>query len=376
MQSLQYILDHNSIQEMLYALAAAGIALLALMFVRRVLVSRLKSLSQRTVVIWDDVLADVLESTKLPFLVWLSVLAGLTQIRLPSAIETLPFKAMMILLILQAGIWFSRAVSSWVALRLAVSKEAGDGAALTNFGVISFILRIVVWVVTLLLLLDNLGVNITTLIASLGIGGVAVALALQNVLGDLFASLSIAIDKPFMVGDFIVVDSFSGTVKHVGLKTTRLQSLSGEELVFSNNDLLKSRVRNFKRMNERRIVFGFGVTYDTPPATLQALNEALKGIVGAQQGVRLDRAHFKGFGASSLDFEVVYYMLVPDYTAYMDTQQAINLALLEYCNAQGIGFAFPTQTLHVSSIPESLFRAGLPEAGKAPVPVSTTGSES
>lgn len=376
MQTLQYILNRNSIQEIVYALGLAGIMLLALLFVRRVVVTRLKRLSRLTVVIWDDVLADVLESTKLPFLVWLSVLAGLTQIVLPESIRSLPFKAMMILLILQAGIWCSRAVSSWVGLRLAVSKEAGDGAALTNFGVISFILRIVVWVVTLLLLLDNLGVNITTLIASLGIGGVAVALALQNVLGDLFASLSIAIDKPFMVGDFIVVDSFSGTVKHVGLKTTRLQSLSGEELVFSNNDLLKSRVRNFKRMNERRIAFGFGVTYDTPPEVLLRLNEEIKAIVSRQSGVRLDRAHFKGLGASSLDFEIVYYMLVPDYAAYMDTQQAINLALLEYCNAQGIGFAFPTQTLHVSSLPEPFVRAGAPEPGKAPVPAPQTGSDS
>ncbi len=375
MQTLQFILRHNTLQEIFYALGVALITLLLLIFVRRVVVARLKAFSQRTSVIWDDVLVDVLESTKLPFLAWLSVLAGLTQIVLPDSIRLLPLKAMMILLILQAGIWASRAVRSWVGLRLAVSKEAGDGAALTNFGVISFILRIMVWVVTLLLLLDNLGVNITTLIASLGIGGVAVALALQNVLGDLFASLSIAIDKPFLVGDFIVVDTFSGTVKHVGLKTTRLQSLSGEELVFSNNDLLKSRVRNFKRMNERRIVFGFGVTYDTPPEVLRRLNEEIKAIVSRQSGVRLDRAHFKGFGASSLDFEVVYYMLEPDFSAYMDTQQAINLALLEYCNAEGIGFAFPTQTLHVSSLPAAFAGAGRPEAGKAAVATSQPASE-
>lgn len=351
MNALQYIFSENSLHELLYALAVGALTLLVLLFVRRVVVRRLKSVSKRTAVIWDDVLADVLDSTKLPFLVWLSVLAGITQIRLPEKIESLPWKAMMILLILQVGIWAARAVSSWMAFRVSASRESGDGAALTNFGVIAFICRMVVWVVTLLLLLDNIGVDITTLIASLGIGGVAVALALQNVLGDIFASLSIAIDKPFLVGDFIVVDDCSGTVKHVGLKTTRVQSISGEELVFANNDLLKSRIRNYKRMNERRILFGFGVTYDTDPAHLRDMGGVVREIIGRQPRARFDRAHFKGFGDSSLDFEVVYFMTVPDYAAYMDTQEAINLELLEYCNSRGIGFAFPTRTLHVASVP-------------------------
>lgn len=351
MKTFNYLLSQNSLHDLAYAFAAALLALLLLLALRRVVVSRLKKLSRLTAVIWDDVLADVLESTKLPFLVWISVMLGLTQIRLPERIESMPWKGMMLLLILQAGIWASRAVSSWVSLRLEESKQIGDGAALTNFGVISFVLRMIVWVVTLLLLLDNLGVNITTLIASLGIGGVAVALALQNILGDLFASLSIAIDKPFLVGDFIVIDGFSGTVRHVGLKTTRLQSLSGEELVFANNDLLKSRVRNYKRMSERRIVFGFGLTYDTPAERLRELPEILRGIVGALPATRFDRAHFKAFGASSLDYEVVYYMQVPDYNAYMDTQQAINLALLEHCRRHGIEFAFPTHSVHVASLP-------------------------
>ncbi len=209
----------------------------------------------------------------------------------------------------------------------------------------------VIWVVALLLLLDNLGVNITTLVASLGIGGIAVALALQNILGDLFASLSIAMDKPFLVGDFIVVDDLMGTVRHIGLKTTRIKSLGGEELVFSNNDLLKSRVRNYKRMAERRVVFGFGVTYDTPPETLESLVAAVRRIIEAKDGTRFDRAHFKNFGASNLDFEAVYCILSADYNAFMDAQQRINLALLRHCNEHGINFAFPTQTIHVATLP-------------------------
>lgn len=157
-----------------------------------------------------------------------------------------------------------------------------------------------------------------------------------------------------MVGDFIVIADFSGTVKHIGLKTTRVQSLSGEGLVFANNDLLKSRVRNFKRMSERRIVFRFGIVYGTPAVALEALAEGLKTIVSQREKMRFDRAHFMGLGTSSLDFEVVYYMLVPDYSAYMDTQQAINLVLLEYCRERGITFAFPIQTLHMASVPVDL----------------------
>jgi small-conductance mechanosensitive channel len=353
MKTLHYLIDHNSFEQIGSALVLAIVLLSVLLFARRAIVQRLLAISQRTETIWDDILADVITATKLPFMLWLSVMAGLTQIDVPASIDHLPYKAMMVLLILQTGIWASCATQSWVRKRLQASQEAGDGAAITNFGVIAFIVRFLIWIVTLLLLLDNLGVNITTLIASLGIGGVAVALALQNVLGDLFASLSIAIDKPFVVGDFIVVDDLAGTVKHVGLKTTRIQSLSGEELVISNNDLLKSRIRNYKRMAERRIVFGFGVTYDTPPAALEQLASEVRRIIEAQAETRFDRAHFKALGASSLDFEVVYYMLQPDFANYMNAQQAINLALLSYCNSQGIHFAFPTQTVHIASMPET-----------------------
>lgn len=248
MKTLDYLLKNNSLEELATALAVMALALCSLLIARRLTVRHLRALSKRTHLIWDDVLAEVLTATKLPFMLWLSLLAGLTQIELPENLAALPLKGMMVLLVLQAGIWATRALKSWLQLRTEANLKAGDGAALTNVGVIAFIARLLIWVVVLLSLLDNLGIDITALIASLGIGGVAVALALQNVLGDLFASLSIAMDKPFVVGDFIVVDDMAGTVKHVGLKTTRIQSLSGEELVFSNNDLLKSRVRNYKRI--------------------------------------------------------------------------------------------------------------------------------
>ncbi len=193
--------------------------------------------------------------------------------------------------------------------------------------------------------LDNLGFNITTLIASLGIGGIAVTLALQNILGDLFASLSIVLDKPFAVGDFVTVDELAGTVEFIGLKTTRLRSLSGEQIVCANGDLLKSRIRNYKRMQERRVLFELGLLYQSTPAQLEAVPGLVRAAVEAQPDTRFERAHFKGFGASSLDFEVVYHVTVPDYARYMDVQQGINLALVRAFAGAGIGFAYPSRTV-------------------------------
>jgi small-conductance mechanosensitive channel len=210
------------------------------------------------------------------------------------------------------------------------------------------LVRLVVWAAVLLVLLDNLGVNVTTLIAGLGVGGIAIALAAQNILGDLFSSLSIVFDKPFVVGDFIIVGDFLGSVEHVGLKTTRLRSLSGEQLVFSNTDLLNSRVRNYGRMFERRVVSSLGVTYRTPADKLARIPTMIREIAEREQKLRFDRAHFQTFGESALLFEYVYYVLTPDYNFYMDVQQRINLALFEQFAAEGIEFAYPTQTLFIS----------------------------
>jgi small-conductance mechanosensitive channel len=207
----------------------------------------------------------------------------------------------------------------------------------------------VLYVLVLLMVLDNLGVDVTALVASLGIGGVAVALAVQNILTDLFACLSISIDKPFVLGDFIIVGDLLGTVEHIGLKTTRVRSLSGEQLIFSNNDLLGSRVRNFKRMYERRVVFTFGVVYQTRHEQLRRIPDMVRAIIEARENTRFDRAHFKAYGDSSLDFEVVYYVLVPDYNIYMDIQQAINLDLFERFEKEGIGFAYPTRTVYMQN---------------------------
>ena len=227
-------------------------------------------------------------------------------------------------------------------------RSVHDAAGATSTAALGFVARVAVWLVIVLMILDNFGVNITTLVASLGIGGIAVALALQNVLGDLFSSLSIVLDKPFVIGDFISVDDISGTVEYVGLKTTRIRGLGGEQVVFSNSDLLGSRIRNYKRMETRRIVFGIGVTYEISKQQVLAIPGILREVVEAQPQARFDRAHFKAYGASSLDFEVVYIVKTPEYGVYMDVQQAINLALFERFADEGIDFAYPTQTVYLA----------------------------
>ncbi len=198
------------------------------------------------------------------------------------------------------------------------------------------------------LVLDNLGVNITTLVAGLGVGGIAIALAVQNILSDVFCSVAILVDKPFQVGDFIIVGDMMGTVEKIGIKTTRVRSLSGEQLVFSNADLVNSRIRNYKRMQERRVVFSFGVIYQTPADKLEHIPAMVKEIIESVDQARFDRTHFKQFGDSSLDFECVYYVLSRDYNLYMDIQQKINLELFTRFEKEGIEFAYPTRTLYIS----------------------------
>jgi small-conductance mechanosensitive channel len=230
-------------------------------------------------------------------------------------------------------------------------KKADDASAKTAIGAMGCMGKLVIWSVILILSLQNLGVNVSTLLAVGGVGGIAIALAVQGLLKDLFASISILLDKPFQVGDFIIVQDMMGTVVHIGLKTTRVKALSGEQIVFANDDLLGARIRNFKQMQERRIVFKVGVTYQTPVDKVEAIPGMIRGIVEAQPKLRFDRCHFQALGPYSLDFETVYIMQDPDYARYMDTQQAINLALMRTFEAKGIEFAYPTQTLIVEKPP-------------------------
>ncbi len=347
MRFLAYTFYGNSVQTWLLATALALVVVLALGLVKSFVVRHLTSLSDRTANELDDLAAAVLERTRGFFLFALGVLAGAQLLLLPDQIRDAIRALVFLATLLQLAIWGNAAIG--VSLQRYTSRKMEeDAASATTVRFVGFLLRLGLWVLIGLVALDTAGVDITALIAGLGVGGIAVALAVQNILGDLFASLSIVLDKPFVIGDFIIVGDMMGTVEHIGLKTTRIRSLSGEQLVFSNNDLLSSRIRNYKRMEERRALFRFGVVYQTPREQLEGIPDLVREAVEARDNTRFDRAHFAGFGDSSLDFEVVYYMLVPDYNAYMDTQQAINLDLFARFEELGIDFAYPSRTVYLS----------------------------
>lgn len=347
MTMLSQLFSHNSAEDWSFAFLAAASFMLVMDLLRRIVLRRLSGMAKRTDTLVDDFLIDVLSATRILLSAAVGIYLGLHFLTLPPAMENVVDRGFIGLLILQCGFWANRGLIFWLKYRFSLGDESDVGSRAMTRSLLTFMGRTVVWLVVLLLALDNIGINVTTLVASMGIGGIAVALAVQNILGDLFASLSIAIDKPFVIGDFIIVDDLMGTVEHVGLKTTRIRSLSGEQLIISNNDLLKSRIRNYKRMEERRIVFAVGVTYDTSAELLEQIPTLIKQAIEALPLARFDRSHFKGFGAFSLDFETVYYTLNSDYNTYMDLQQAINLQLVRTFAEHKIEFAFPTQTLHL-----------------------------
>jgi small-conductance mechanosensitive channel len=229
-------------------------------------------------------------------------------------------------------------------------------------GVLTWVVQFVIWVTLVLALLAEGGVQISAFVASLGVGGVAVALALQNVLGDLFASISIGLDKPFEVGEFIAFGTDLGTVTKVGVKTTRIASLSGEELAISNSNLLKNLIHNYTRMQERRVVFGFRVPYGTSRHDLQAIVDGARAAITNQEQTRLDRGHFRAFGDSGFEFEFVYYVLDPGYTLYCDIQQRINFDIMAVLEGLGVDFAVPARRLHGPAPRPS----DVPEAADAP----------
>jgi small-conductance mechanosensitive channel len=348
MDLLQRVYMGNTLQSWLIAVCILIILFTILKITQSLVIHRLSKLAKLTVNQFDDLLVEVLKQTKFFILLVASAYLASYAITLKPSIAALWQKAVILILIVQGGLWASAGISFWLG-RTIQKRMDQDTSSATTITFLGFVARLILWIIVLLLILDNLGVNITGLVAGLGIGGIAVALALQNILGDLFASLSIVLDKPFVIGDFVVVDSLAGTIEHIGLKTTRIRSLSGEQLIFSNNDLLKSRVHNYKRMSERRIVFSFGIVYQTPMEKLKAIKEIVSDIINKEEKARLDRVHFKEYGDSSLNFEVVYFVNDPDYNLYMDVQETINLEIFRRFQEEGIGFAYPTRTIFIQN---------------------------
>jgi small-conductance mechanosensitive channel len=344
----------NSILDWVLGGLVTLVSLAVLPLLKKYVLKKLRRLATRTKTDTDDLLVEVLGSTRGFALLVFALFMGVSMLTLPEPASKMLRHVFMVLLFLQGALWGNAAIA-FFQNRFTLQEEGKEQPATGAVRALTGVARIVVWGLAVLLVLDNLGANITGLVAGLGIGGIAVALALQNILGDLFASLSILLDKPFVNGDFVVVDSFLGTIEHIGLKSTRLRSLSGEQIIVANADLLRSRIRNFKRMNERRVVLAIDVTYQTPHSSLVRAIGIIRDTIRAQEATRFDRAHFKEFGPSSLRLEAVYFVLDPDFNRFMDIQQAVNLRLLEQFAQEGIEFAYPTQTvvLQNGSAPEA-----------------------
>jgi small-conductance mechanosensitive channel len=335
------------LHEWLIAACIAVMVWLVLRLTVHVVGDRLGAWAATTSTKWDDIAVYPIQRTKFLFLIVAALYVAALATDLPEPLTRFLKSAFGVALVVQSGVWLNAAISHWLTI-YREEKLGVDSASVTTMMAGGFLLRVVLWSLVLLLVLANFGVEIAPLIAGLGVGGIAVALAVQSILSDLFASLSIVLDKPFVIGDFVTVGDLKGHVEQIGLKTTRIRSLTGEQLIFANSDLLSSRIRNYGRMYERRTFFNIGVTYQTGRAQLAKIPELLRGIVEAQAQTRFDRSHLKEYGDYAIIYETVYYVLNPDYTVYMDVQQAINLAIHDAFTAEGIEFAYPTQTLFVN----------------------------
>ena len=294
---------------------------------------------------------DVLEGTSRTLMLVAALLVGAGLLELPGRWESRLAQWWFVAVALQMGLWGMRGIA--IGVRRYVERHSSGGMTQVSASatLMSWGLRTLLWSVVLLAILSNVGVNITAFIASLGVGGIAVALAVQSILADLFASLAIAVDKPFEVGDFVEVGGVSGTVQMIGLKSTRIRSLQGEQVVMSNTDLLKQTIRNYRLLQERRIVFAFGIAFDATAEQAEAVPGIVRKVIESHKELRFDRAHFKAFGANALEYEVVYTVLDPGYNVYMDMQQSINLALMREFKALGVAFALPTRTVHIAAAP-------------------------
>ena len=332
-----------SVTRWLLALAVLFGVYLVLSVLQRWMQHRVSKFAARTATTWDDLAVEIISRTRWYFLLVLSVTAA-TRLIQPDKIALWLRGALVVASLLQAGVW-GNGIITFFAERYTRLKTGGDVGSRATVYAIGYAARIALWVVLVVSGLGAFDVQIGALLTGLGIGGIAVALAAQNVLGDLFAAAAIVIDRPFVVGDFVIFDDLKGEIVNIGLKTTRIRSLGGEEIVVANSDLLKSRIRNYRRMEQRRVVFTLDVTYDTPPDQVAKIPSIVRGIIEAQPATRFDRCHFLAFADSSLRIEAVYFVLSSDYNRYADIHHAIHLEILRSFATEKIEFAFPSRTV-------------------------------
>lgn len=331
----------------LLAYGAAALTFLAVvvgfLVARRLILRKLHALAARTVTDLDDFAVELLGMVRSPECYLVGLYAATRTLIVPARADHFLRSLVIVLLAYRAVTMIQAAVA--YGIRKAMVNGDADQARADTAKTLTLLVQAAIWVGAAVFVLDNLGFNVNSMVAGLGIGGVAVALAAQAVLGDLFAALSIFLDRPFAIGDFIIVGDSMGTVERIGIKTTRIRALSGELLVMGNSQLTSSRIRNYKKMRERRVSFQFGLVYGTSSEILEKAPALVKKLVSQDPLLRFDRTHFMNFGASSLDFEVVYFVLDPDYNKYMDCHQRLLLGMVKEFRVLGADFAFPTQTV-------------------------------
>ena len=288
-------------------------------------------------------LTDLVKRTRLYFILVLALWAGSLWLTLTPHHEHIWRLVVIVAVLLQTGVWAAGIVLFW-SERIA-ERRAADASTRMTINVIAIAARVVLWAIVLLLILDNLGINVTALVTGLGIGGIAIALAVQNILGDLFAALSIVLDKPFVVGDAINVGDAAGSVEHIGLKSTRLRSDSGEMIIISNGDLLKSRIRNYRGQEKRLVTLRLGIAYGTPADKLARVPEIIREAAENEKSVKFDRANFTSFGMFALVTESVYSVYKLSYAEYMNAQQRINLEIYRQLTEEGIAIAHQPPTV-------------------------------
>jgi small-conductance mechanosensitive channel len=352
-QLLPDFLDFNFLGNTGKSWVAAMILILMVVFllnvIKKILLTHGSSILSKIDDRWSDMIRDIIARTRQWFVWTTAIFLSSSALRLSERAENNFQRLFIVVLLVQLGIWGLALITR--LMEEYISNVEQDPSRTTSMRVLAIIAKFGYLIILFLWGLDNFGINVGTLVTGLGIGGIAVALAVQSILSDLFASLTIVMDKPFVIGDFVVIGEFKGTVDHIGLKTTRIHSLTGEQLVFSNTDLLQSRIRNFQRMSERRVIFTLGVLYSTPSDKLKMVNKIIESAVNSQKLTRFDRSHFSVFADSSLNFEIVYFISTKEYRTYMNIQQEINFEIFERLNAEGIGFAFPSTSVYLETVP-------------------------
>lgn len=348
-QIVNYQIYTNTVGEYLLTLLMIVLVVTALHLIKIYGVKHLKRIAKRTKTDLDDRLAKLLK--KISFSSYLIVA---TYISLGTYLDVSAnvYKVLEILLIIVLTHEFLTLLTAFIDLLVDkyTTRSKRDFQNKTLKQGIKLMAAIVVWIIAIILILSNLGLEISALVASLGIGGIAVALAAQGILGDLLSSFLIYFDRPFEVGDFIIVGQDMGTVKKIGFRSSRIQALNGEEIVISNQDLSKARLQNFRKMKKRRVVIRIGVTYGTSSKKLKKAKQILTKAIQKQEGIELERVHFAEFGEWALFFEAVFYMLNSDYTPYMDTREKINLEIIDQFEKNGIQFAIPAQRLFMEQL--------------------------